>query len=146
MLFSSILTSLLLAPFALGNQGPPQNPADVLAIKHTLAQYPLLIDSKNFKGLSAVFTDDVYTDYAPPVGVLIGLPAVVKSLDFNLVNFTTQHSLTTQVIDIVSEGHAETTTYFIATHFGINETIYAGKVVSAYARYEDKLRVTDDVE
>jgi ketosteroid isomerase-like protein len=125
------------------NIGSP-NPTDILSIQHTLAQYALLIDSKNFDGLSAVFTDDVYADYSPPLGVLTGLPAVENSLSFNLANFTTQHSLTTQSINVVSQGNAETITYFIATHFGINDTIYAGDVVSAYGRYEDKLRVTND--
>jgi ketosteroid isomerase-like protein len=145
MLFSSLLSSLSLAliPFTLDNKGSP-SPTDILSIQHTLAQYPLSIDSKNFDRLSAVFTEDVYADYSPPIGILIGLPAVKQSLSSNLVNLTTQHSLTTQSIHVLSEGRADATTYFIATHFGIDETIYAGKVLWAYGRYEDQLKVTNN--
>jgi SnoaL-like domain len=141
----TFLTNLILAPLVLGNQGQSPNPSDILSIQHTLAQYPLLIDSKNFDGLSAVFTENVYTNYSPPLGVLIGLPTVIETLRFNLENLTTQHSLTTQSINILGNGHAETVTYLIATHFGINNTIYEGEVLTAYARYEDKLRVDGGV-
>ena len=143
MLPTSLLSSLFLISLILCGHTGSANPTAILSIQHTLAQYALLIDSKKFDGLSAVFTDDVFADYSPPLGILTGLPAVKQSISFNLVNFTTQHSLTTQSINLVGEKRAETTTYFIATHFGINKTIYEGKVATAHGRYEDKLRVTN---
>lgn len=144
MLLSSLLSGLVLNPFAFNNNGF-SNPISILSIQHTVAQYPLLVDSKNFNGLSAVLTDDIYADYPPPFGVLVGLPAVKQSLSSNLVNLTSQHSLTTQSIDVMSHGHADATTYFIATLFGINKTITAGKITTAYGRYEDKLRIKNGV-
>jgi hypothetical protein len=141
----TLLTNLIFPFLALGN-GPPQNPSDILAIKNTVSKFALAIDSKNFKdGLAVVFTEDAYTVFTPPVGVLIGLPAIVDSLSFNLINFTTQHSMTTQVIDIVGDNDAKSVTYFIATHFGINGSIYEGIYSTSYSRFEDKLRVDKGV-
>jgi len=103
-----------------------------------------VIDSKNFNGLSGVFTDDAVANYGPPLGILYGLPAIIASLDYNLENFTTQHSLTTQTIDILANGTADTVTYVNAIHFGVNGTIYGGEYARAWARYEDQMRVGDD--
>jgi SnoaL-like domain len=148
MRFSILLTLLtnLIFPFlALGN-GQPQNPSDILAIKNTLAKYSIAIDSKNFdNGLPAVFTEDAIANYTLPTGVLNGLPAIIQTLSNSLVNFTTQHSLTTQLIDIVGNNKAESVTYLMATHFGIDGTIYEGLVSKAFSKYEDKLRVDHGV-
>jgi hypothetical protein len=78
----------------------------------------------NLTGLSAVFTNNAVADYSSPVGVLHGLPTIISSLTLALINFTTQQSLTTQTVDIVSNGQAEM--YLIAVHFGVNNSIYEG--------------------
>jgi hypothetical protein len=146
MLLYVLFVSFFYFPFILGNSGQSPNPSDILAIKQTLNLYPLAIDGKNFTtGLPTVFTDDAVADYGPPFGVLRGVHAIIDSLTVNLANWTTQHSLTTQVINILDgEKEAETVTYLVAVHFGKDGTIYEGLYNTARAKYEDKLRVDKD--
>jgi hypothetical protein len=144
MLLYILLTSIVFAPLALGGQAFHQNPAAILSIQHTIAQYPLSIDSKNFTRLSTVFTDDVFANYSIAAGIFNNLSEIQDGLSAALRNLTTQHSLTTQSINVLSEGHAEATTYVIATHFGIPSTSDEGLLVTVYASFKDKLRVTDD--
>jgi ketosteroid isomerase-like protein len=131
ILFTSL--SLALLTFA--------DPSYILSIQHTIAQYPLAIDSKDFSKLSAVFTEDAFANYSTAAPLMYGLPAIESTLQSVLVNFTTQHSLTTQSIDVLNQGQAEATTYVIATMFGRAGGLYQGQLVMAYANYVDKLRV-----
>jgi hypothetical protein len=141
----TLLPSLIFPFLALGD-GQPQNPSDILAIKNTLSKYSIAVDSKDFEnGLSAVFTEDAIATYSSPIGVLNGLPTIIQSLSYYLTNVTTQHSLTTQVIDIVGNNEASSVTYVIATQFGINGTIYGRLVITVFGKYEDKLRVDNGV-
>lgn len=143
MLLSTLLTALVFSPLAFCKKDGP-DPSDVLAIQHTINQYPLAIDSKNFDKLSDVFTDDAFADYGVPVGVMNGLPQIKSVLNSSLFNVTSQHSLTTQSIDNVKNGKADATTYVIATEFGKEGTQFDGLMIVIYARYEDKLKDTHD--
>lgn len=148
MQFSILLTLLttLIFPFLALGSGHDQNPSDILAIKNTLAKYAIAIDSKDFDdGLPEVFTNDAIAEYPPPVGVLNGVHAIIDSLSLNLINFTTQHSLTTQLVEIVGHDEAKAVTYLYANHFGIDGTIYEGLVSTAFGKYVDKLRVDHGV-
>ena len=120
------LINSILFPLVLGSRDYPQNPADVLSIQYTLAHYTILIDSKNFDGLSDIFTSDAYTEYPLPVVVPIGPPAIIKSLRINLANFTTQHSLTTQLVNVLSKDKAESQAYFIATPWQSTPSLFEG--------------------
>src|SRR5262245_44065486 len=135
-----VLFTLSLTLLAFADQSH-SNPSDILAIQHTIAQYPLAVDSKDFSKLSTVFTQDAFANYSFAAPIMNGLPAIESTLQSVLVNFTTQHSLTTQSIDVVDNGHAHATTYVIATHFGIAGKSFQGQMVVAYAQYQDKLRV-----
>jgi ketosteroid isomerase-like protein len=143
MLFHILFTSLFLALLAFADQSPA-NPSDILSIQHTIAQYPIAIDSKDFSKLSAVFTEDAFANYSIAAPLMYGLPAIESTLQAVLVNQTTQHSLTTQSIDVLNNTHAEATTYVIATQFGKAGTIYQGQLVVVYAYYSDELRVDHD--
>ena len=79
-------------------------------IRNTLGQYPLAIDSKNFTALSLVFTTDIVANYSDPIGVISGLPTVEQTLAAILAPVTTQHALSTQVIDLTADNTASTTT------------------------------------
>ncbi|KAF8073851.1 hypothetical protein FPV67DRAFT_1738507 [Lyophyllum atratum] len=123
----------------------------VLAVQDTVNRYPLALDSKvvavkvdptNFESLSNVFTRHVVADYSPPLGILTGLASIQNTLSDALVIVTTQHALTTQVVTLVSKSLANTTTYFTATHFGVDGSIFARQVYTVYGRYEDQLVLT----
>lgn len=64
---------------------------------------------------------------------------------YRLAPVNTQHSLTTQVIDIQMSEYgeaisAQTTTYYTAAHFG--QGAYYGQVLYAYGKYLDVLTKT----
>lgn len=103
-----------------------QNPIYELQIRNTLAHYPLAIDGKNFSALNLVFVPDVVANYSPPLGVVTGLHNVMKVLESALEKVTTQHALSTTVVEILDGGRAKTLSYLTATHFG--RGIYAGQV------------------
>jgi ketosteroid isomerase-like protein len=140
MLLYTLLTALVFSPLILGQNDP--NPSDILAIQHAINLYPLAIDGKDFHKLSEVFTDDAVANYGTPLGVMNGLSQIESTLQNALLNVTTQHSLTTQSIDIISNGEANATTYVIATQFGNEGTSLEGQMIVVYARYEDQLRDT----
>lgn len=104
-----------------------QNPADVEQIRNTLWLYPLAIDGKNFAALDLVFTQDVVANYSAPLNVLTPLSAVQAALQRSLMPVTTQHKLSTQVVEILPGGcQAKAVTYYDATHFGMGN--YTGQV------------------
>ena len=78
------------------------------AISNTLSRYALAIDLKNFNQLSEVFTQDVVANYSAPLGVLRGLSAVQVTLEASLAPVTSQHSLTTQTLELQGDTHAST--------------------------------------
>ena len=145
MLPFTLFTSLVFALLAVGSHSFHQNPSDILSIQHTIAQYPLSIDLKDFSHLSTVFTNDAVANYGIAGGVFHGLSDIEIKLSGLLVNFTTQHSLTTQSINVLSKHNAEADTYVIATQFGKASTSTEGTMVVAYARFQDKLRFTNGV-
>ncbi|OQO07554.1 hypothetical protein B0A48_07251 [Cryoendolithus antarcticus] len=109
---------------------------DYNAIRNTISTYSLAIDSKVFGRLSQVFTTDVVANYSEPLNVLRGLTQVQAVLQQSLAPVTTQHALSTQVIDINGDS-ANSTTYLTASHFGSG--LYEGQVLYAYGRYVDQL-------
>ena len=117
------------------------DPASILSIQNTINTYPLAIDSKNFSALSLVFTPDAVANYSAPLGVLHGLPNIQYILAKNLAPVTTQHALSTMVVDLGADGtSARTKTYYTATHFG--HGLSDGQIYVAYGRYEDTLSLT----
>lgn len=54
---------------------------------------------------------------------------------------TTQHGLSTQIVNLLANDKANTTSYFTAQHFGGG--VYYGQIYTAYGRYEDELVLVD---
>ncbi|OQO09090.1 hypothetical protein B0A48_05981 [Cryoendolithus antarcticus] len=90
---------------------------DYNAIQNTISTYSLAIDSKDFTRLSQVFTPDIVANYSAPLNVIRGLSQVQAVLQQSLAPVTTQHALSTQVMDIHDDA-ANSTTYMTASHFG----------------------------
>lgn len=103
-----------------------QNPIYELQIRNTLAHYPLAIDGKNFSALDLVFAPDVVANYSPPLGVVTGLENVMKVLESALEKVTSQHALSTTVVEILDGGRAKTLSYLTANQFGTG--VYTGQV------------------
>ncbi len=109
----------------------PQDPTIQFQIYNTLALYPLSIDSKNFAAIDRVFTCEVVANYSAPLNVINGLSNLQAVLKESLLYVTTQHSFSTQVIDVADGGRkAKSLTYFTATHFGQGD--FAGQVHATF--------------
>ena len=66
-------------------------------------------------------------NYSAPLGVVTGLESVKSAVEAALEKVTTQHALTTTVVEILEGGRAaKSLTYLTATHFGMGE--YVGQV------------------
>lgn len=115
------------------------NSSDIFAIQNTIALYTIYLDSKNFAGFTSIFTADVHADYSYSPA-WNGVSEIQGNLSAALANVTTQHSLTTQYIEVLDAEKANVTTYLIAQHFG--KGAYEGEIVVAYGKYEDMLMLT----
>ncbi|KAF8147056.1 hypothetical protein K438DRAFT_1990026 [Mycena galopus ATCC 62051] len=128
-----------ISPFDLPTLLPvPSHPPDLAAselIRTTLGHYPLSIDGKNFGALALVFTADAVANYSAPLDVLTPLATIQSALASSLEKVTTQHALSTQVIEVLSESEAFSVTYYTATHFGMG--VYEGEILVAYGQYQD---------
>lgn len=97
---------VLLSMAALATASHDSSP--FAAISNTLSRYALAIDLKQFDQLSQVFTQDVVANYSAPLGVLHGLSAVQVTLEASLAPVTSQHSLTTQTLELQGDIYADT--------------------------------------
>jgi hypothetical protein len=106
------------------------------AIRNTLAPYPFAIDGKDFAALSNIFAQNVVANYFAPLNILTPLSAVISVLESSLGCVTTQHSVSTQLITVLSVKSAFSVTYFRAMHFGRGNTT-AGPYLEAFGQYQD---------
>ncbi|KAL4928625.1 nuclear transport factor 2 family protein [Aspergillus undulatus] len=116
----------------------PPSTVDSLAtetIRKTLSLYPFAIDGKNFAALDRIFTEDAVANYSAPLGVLSPLSSIQETLGQSLKCVTTQHSLGTQLIDVIGPWHARSVTYYTAAHFGRGEL--SDQVATAHGQYQD---------
>ncbi|OJI96601.1 hypothetical protein ASPVEDRAFT_78367 [Aspergillus versicolor CBS 583.65] len=113
------------------------------SIRHALALYPLAIDGKDFAALSSIFAPDAVANYSAPLNVLTPLDSIQDTLSASLACVSTQHSLGTQIIDVVSPLEARSVTYFTASHFGRSGRM-AAQVATAHGQYQDLWRRQED--
>ncbi|BCS18730.1 nuclear transport factor 2 family protein [Aspergillus puulaauensis] len=113
------------------------------SIRTTLALYPLAIDGKDFASLSSIFAPDAIANYSAPLNVLTPLQSIQDTLSASLACVATQHSLGTQIIDVLSPLEARSVTYFTASHFGRSAKM-AGQVATAHGQYQDLWRRQED--
>ena len=107
---------------------PYQDPSLLEEIRHTLNFYPLIIDGKDFSSLNQIFTTTAVANYSAPLNVLTPLSTIEAVLAASLAPVNTQHSLTTQIIEILAgECTARSVSYYTAAHFGVG--VYEGEVL-----------------
>lgn len=127
-----------ISSFDLATSFPPpliQDASAIESIKNTLALYVFAVDGKNFAALTEVFTVDVFADYSTTLGSFTALNPLISALDAVLTCVTTQHSYSTQLVQIVSLTSAYSVTYVTAVHFG--KRLLTNEVATAFARYQD---------
>ena len=124
---ATVPIGLFSLPVSYAAASLPADPYVQTQIHNTLALYPLAIDGKNFAELDRVFDSDVVANYSAPLNIITGVLNLQAVLNASLFYVTTQHSLATQIIEVVKGGcEAKSVTYFTATHFGQGD--YFGQV------------------
>ncbi|RYP28258.1 hypothetical protein DL767_007308 [Monosporascus sp. MG133] len=119
------------------------NPTDFFAIKNTLSLYCIALDTKDFRLMEQVFTEDVDAKY--PFAAMKGVRDVAETLQKRLAPVTSQHALTTQTISIAADGRsAEAVTYFTGVHFGQGK--WKGEAATAWGKYVDTLALFEGKE
>ncbi|KAK7408894.1 hypothetical protein QQX98_008955 [Neonectria punicea] len=96
-----------------------RNPLDYELIRNALTHYSYSLDEKSWDGLSNVYTEDV------------------KLLRSMIEPLITQHSLTTQSIDMTGDETATVKPYGRAIHFGTGDL--RDQSVTVWGKYEDKV-------
>lgn len=124
---------------ALGGQDFPFGcpPSDHELIRNTLARYSYAMDDKDWHMLATVFTEDILIHYPEPMDAISGLANVTMALQSQVGHLITQHSLTTQGINITGELTADVRTYGRAIHFGVGTL--EGQSVTVWGKYDDAL-------
>lgn len=82
-----------------------------------------------------MYAEDVKVYYPEPQGLVVGLPNVTESLRTMIEPLITQHSLTTQNINITGDKTATVRTYGRAIHFGTGAL--GDQSVTVWGKYED---------
>jgi hypothetical protein len=119
---SSLKVDNLLATVTLGNY-----PHERAVIQQTLNLYAFIIDYQAWDRLERVLHPDIWADYTGYIGVVQGISQVTAGLQRAMARVTSQHALSTQIIDIASGGEtAHSLTHYWATHWGTGE--YYGQV------------------
>lgn len=97
-----LLSFSTLLHLTLATNVPPSSA--YFKISNTLSTYCYLLDSKNFTGLSAVFTSDVVANFPEPLGLMNGVGALATGLNRSLFGLESQHLLGSISIEVDEGG------------------------------------------
>ena len=101
---------------------PYSNPSSIVGVEiaNTLNLFSYYVDTHNYTMLDLVFTSDAVADFATSAGYVKGLNSIQKGLEAALAGTTSQHSLSTYVINIQDGDMTEATanSYLQGTIFG----------------------------
>ncbi len=87
-------------------------------IQDCIVQYCHYFDSNQPEKIATLFTDGASVDYGPEVGPIIGIDAIVKSIESGLTNtFTaTSHHVSNFLCDFAGDDDANMVCYLYAWH------------------------------
>ncbi|MCJ1264520.1 hypothetical protein MMC22_004392 [Lobaria immixta] len=122
-------------PTSFANVTNPQDPTAVLQIHQTLGLYPFVIDGKQFDRLDLVFHENVWANVTM-LGVFQSLSALEAGLKSFLAAVTSQHAITTQLIQIHEKGTtARSASYYTGTYLGTGS--FTNQSLISWGTYED---------
>ena len=114
--------------------------SDTDKIRNTISNYAIALDDKNWALLEEVFTTDCEICYPQPLGTLRGLQTTKDTLSHTIGHLSTQHALSTQVINVTDKGTATATTYITASHFLDDRSFVSmGKLCDTLVNISDDL-------
>lgn len=104
--------------------------ASIVSISQTMNLYSYLVDGGKSSQLGRVFADNATADFSlPGMNVARGLPEIIQHVE-SLSNVTSQHALTTNYIQLLSQTAANASTELVATFFGSDKQL--GEIYIAY--------------
>ena len=111
------------------------SPSEDLEIRNKLSLYALAVDNKQYDLFDQIFTQDVFVDYVGQT--YSGLPAFKEFLIVYAANKTTQHAISSTVLDD-NDGDSQSlksTAYLVATFLGQGNL--TGTSLALYGKYLD---------
>ena len=130
-----LFTLSILASVVFASLSPSEN----LEIRNKLSLYALAVDNKQFGLLDNIFTQDIFADYVGQT--YSGLPAFKAFLNISTANKTTQHAISSTILDdgaIAGLGNSQSpnsTAYVVATFLGQGNL--TGTSLALYGKYLD---------
>ena len=101
----------------------PTEAASVVSISQTLNLYSYLVDTNQSSELGPVFAPNATANFnIPGTGPIEGLPAIIQHVNA-VSNVTSQHALTTNLIQLSTRSTANASTELTATFFGKDEQL-----------------------
>lgn len=136
---SKILALLCVATTAVAHyKSEPDTTAAELQIRNKISLYAVSLDLKNYEALTRVFTKDTVADYRVPEspGPLHGVSAVQDYVRTALTGQTTQHTISTTLVEFTNPQAPNSTAYLVANYLGQGNL--TGQAAYVYGKYEDQ--------
>ncbi|MFG1807835.1 nuclear transport factor 2 family protein [Streptomyces sp. NPDC049040] len=115
---------------------------DRAAVVDVAVAYAIALDSRDWKSLGMLFTEDASWAYSGSGEPLLGRDAIVARLSAGGDRYDATHHLNGNHVVVVHGEEAEHTCYFQARH--IRRGLPGGESLHVGGRYEDRLRRTPD--
>jgi hypothetical protein len=119
-----------------------QELADRAGIVDAVIAYATAVDTRDWKGLGALFTDDARWEYHGSEEWLSGPGVIVARISASVERFDATHHLNGNHAIAVRGDEAEHTCYYQAQHVRLG--LPGGEKFLAGGRYDDRLRRTRD--
>ena len=115
---------------------------DRAAIVDVVVAYATALDTKDWKMLGEVFTEDASWEYSGSDEPLRGRDAIVARLGAGVERYDAPRHLDGNHVAVVHGDEAEHTCYFQAQH--VRRGLPDGETILVGGRYDDRLRRTPD--
>jgi ketosteroid isomerase-like protein len=116
--------------------------ADRAGIVDAVIAYATAVDTRDWKALGALFTDDARWEYSRSGEQLSGPDTIVARISASVDRLDATHHLNGNHVTVVHGDQAEHTCYYQAQHVRLGTQ--GGEKFLAGGRYDDQLRRTPD--
>jgi len=105
----------------------------IVEIEQTLNRFSRSVDTHDYPLLNSVFAEDAIANFDDGAGDLQGLLAIKTALQSGFTGTISQHSLSTQLVQVTSLQKASAISYLQGTFFGQGNL--TGQIYTTYGQY-----------